>query len=124
MKPSLIIFDLDGTLIDSIHGIAYIINAVLEKNGFPARAFEEFYEIVGHGLRHSLVGALPKDFSEEHLIQKMLDEAHEFYEANPTVNTRFYPEIEKMLIELEGMGIPYAVNTNKPASISGNSARG
>jgi phosphoglycolate phosphatase len=109
--PMLIVFDLDGTLIDSQRDIADAVNALLQDYGHPPLALEAIAAMVGEGasvlVRRACVaaGIRPRDALERFL-------AH--YDERLTVHTRPYPGIPETLATLGARGHPLAVLTNKP----------
>ena len=67
-KINLIIFDLDGILIDSTLEIAFIVNCTLKKNGYPERSLEFYTENIGSGISDLLKKSLPKKYNEDWII--------------------------------------------------------
>lgn len=105
-----ILFDLDGTLIDTIGGIGYCCNEVLEKYGYKTYGMSDYKDFVGMGLRQTLVGAV--GYEPEHLNEMFL-EFIEIYSENPLINTVMYDDVDKLLRTLDDMGITWGINTNK-----------
>ncbi|OPX44283.1 phosphoglycolate phosphatase [Ruminiclostridium hungatei] len=107
------IFDLDGTLIDSLEDLADSANAALAKHGFgshPAIAYKKF---VGNGVRQLIKRAAPAGTAEEE-IDSILADYREIYNKNYVNKTRPYARIPEMLAMLEKLGIKMAVCSNKP----------
>lgn len=118
MRPDLVIFDLDGTLVDSIGGIAFSANHVLKLNGYPTHEVDDYRKLIGHGVRGTITNALPDGYSDQKSLDRMVEEFRAFYSRNYLVDTKLYPGVSEMLNQLEALGIPFAINTNKHASIS------
>lgn len=114
-----VIFDLDGTLIDSVPDIAENINIMLKHFGYPVLSEEEIKAKVGHGARN-----LVKDCIGKSLTDKELDERLEFYNYQYTNSgspkTRLYKGIPKTLKELKKRGYKLAILTNKPQETTDN----
>ncbi len=125
-----IIFDLDGTLIDSVKDIADAANSALEQRGFPLHSYEEYRGFIGHGLRNLCQRSLPERFKlpieagsagpDRQLTeegQRELDICHRIlmdtYRAHPTDKTVLYPGIERVLEHARSKGIRMAVLSNK-----------
>ena len=73
MSYKLAIFDLDGTLLNTIRDLADSVNYALEKNGFPKRTLEEVTKFVGNGIRKLIVRAVPKG-TDEHMTDVVRSE--------------------------------------------------
>ncbi|MFQ5723056.1 MAG: HAD family hydrolase [Terriglobia bacterium] len=109
----LLIFDLDGTLIDSRLDLANSVNATLQEFGFQARPPEEIFRYVGRGasmlIRRSL--GHPED---DHLVQRALAFFLRYYGEHMLDHTATYPGVREGLAELAGNGRLLTVLTNKP----------
>ncbi|MCL2833246.1 MAG: HAD family hydrolase [Treponema sp.] len=112
MKRKGIIFDLDGTLIDTLGDIAASMNKALEKNGFAALQTEAYREKVGWGIRRLAALCLPQD--KINFADKVADDAVTFYSAFPLVYTKPYPGITELISQVKQKKIRTAVLTNKP----------
>jgi phosphoglycolate phosphatase len=107
------VFDLDGTLIDSLLDIAQAVNHALGSVGHAPRSPEEVKGMIGHGVRRLLEAALATD--DEALIGRARDAFARSYEAGLAVRTRLYPGIPEALAALRAAGAYVTVATNKPA---------
>lgn len=118
MRNKLIIFDLDGTLVDTIEGIGFSMNKVLEKHGFPTHTIEAYRGFVGNGLRNLAKTTLPEEYRDEETIdlcyKEMLDVYSQFYFKGIAL----YPGIESLLDKLTEEGYTIAINTNKDQRIT------
>ncbi|MBP5487277.1 MAG: HAD hydrolase-like protein [Bacteroidales bacterium] len=113
MKNGLIvIFDLDGTLIDTIGDLAAAVENALSRNGFPGHSVEEYRKMVGHGIRNLVTRALPEGVSEG-TIDTVLSNFVEYYTAHIDVLSRPYPGIHQLLRGLNKAGVKLAVTSNK-----------
>ncbi len=111
--PQGIIFDLDGTLIDSLKDIALNCNIVLETLGYKTHELNDYKNFVGDGARILVQNALPKDISNEQL-EIALELFKEVYEKNLHHNTYLYDGIEELLQSLVFKNYKIAILSNKP----------
>lgn len=108
-----IIFDLDGTLTNTLQDIAYFMNSILRKYGFPEHETESYRYKVGGGMRNLVVHSLPEGELNDPLITKCEKELVELYYENPVVKTELYDGIPGILRELEKKGVPLGICSNK-----------
>jgi phosphoglycolate phosphatase len=108
-----VLFDLDGTLIDSLADIANALNDVLAEVGMPTRSLEEYRTLVGEGAAELVRRALPESHRDA-LLADVLDRYRRRYRNHLVVLTKPYEGIEHMLEALEALEIPKAIVTNKP----------
>lgn len=108
-----LIFDLDGTLINSLLDIALSMNNVLEKYNYPIHKIEEYNYFVGDGALVLVKNAMPNNSSDEE-IQVALKSFILNYEQNTHNNTFAYDGIYEMLEKLEMLKIKKAILSNKP----------
>lgn len=106
------IFDLDGTLIDSLQDIAQAMNAALEAHGLPPHSSDDYRRFVGEGVANLVRRALPADRSE--LFEAVMAEYRVRYGDRMTVETRPYPGLDSVLVALQRKRIKLAVLSNKP----------
>jgi phosphoglycolate phosphatase len=105
------LFDLDGTLADTLADIAGAVNEVLAARGLPVHPVRDYLGFVGEGARRLVERALPED--RQALVVEVLGEYHDAYAARLTRETRLYPGIAGMLDGLVAAGIPIAILSNK-----------
>ncbi len=113
----LLIFDLDGTLIDSKLDLVHAVNAARQEMGLPSLSIETVSSYVGNGADVLIRRALGPEASEadvEHALTFFL----QYYRAHKLDNTRLYPGVRSALDRLHAKGIPLAVLTNKPVRMS------
>jgi len=107
-----VLFDLDGTLVDTLHDIAEAMNQVLEAAGLPVLPIDAYREHVGWGARDLVVRALPE--AERPNTDAHLNAFRDRYYAHPVGSSALYPGIAELLTELEERQVPMAILTNKP----------
>lgn len=107
------IFDMDGTILDTLVDVTKSLNWALEKNGFPSRAQDEVRLMVGNGVKHLVACALPTNTPPD-IFEKVLSDNKEHYAAHCNENTRPYPGIIELLRKLKAAGIKLGVVSNKP----------
>lgn len=108
----LILFDLDGTLIDSLEDLAEAVNHALGLRGLPLHSVAEYRRMVGHGVRNLVKQALPEG-ADDALVDSALTDFKAYYQAHIDVHTRPYPGIPELLTDLQAHGIQLAVASNK-----------
>ena len=114
MKYKVILFDLDGTLLDTLEDLAEAVNEALRRRGFPLHTTEEYRKMVGHGVRNLVTVALPEAFrTDEAYIDSCLADFKAYYTEHIDVHTRPYPGIPELLSRLHGSGSRIAVASNK-----------
>ena len=109
----LIIFDLDGTLLNTIADLAQATNHALHCLGYPLHALEEYPMMVGNGVNKLLERALPDGERSEANAQRMRREFVPFYDAHCADLSRPYEGITELLEELQRRGCMLAVASNK-----------
>ena len=112
MKYEAILFDLDGTLTDTLGDLANSVNFALRESGFPERTLGEVKSFVGNGVRRLIYLSVP-DNADEETAEKCLSVFKEYYKNHSLVETRPYDGIISMLESLKKQGIKIAVVTNK-----------
>ena len=113
-----VIFDLDGTLIDSKEDLALATNRVLCRRGYAPWPVEQYGIFMGHGLRALTEQAMPEASRTDGEIDRCHDLILEDYGRNCMVKTRLYAGIDKVLDYLTETGVRKAVLTNKPHAIA------
>lgn len=120
-----VVFDLDGTLLDTLRDLADAVNAALTKNGLPTRSLDDVRRFVGNGIANLIVRAMPggeypdtlSDIADDpvkvELHHRLLQDFSEYYEIHCEDNTRPYDGIVPLLETLKAQGIRMAVVSNK-----------
>ena len=114
MSFKAIIFDLDGTLIDSLEDLCNAANRVLKKNNFPTHKMEAYRYFVGEGVVALITRALPDEIKNEDIINSCVGEFREEYRRNWNIKTKPYEGIAEMLDLITLRGLKMAVLSNKP----------
>lgn len=107
----LIIFDLDGTLLDTIADLGTAVNHALEQKGYQRHPLAVYPYMVGNGVRKLIERAQPDASPEE--VEELLKLFRKYYDEHCTDYTKPYPGIPQLLDELTRHGISLAVATNK-----------
>ena len=107
-----ILFDLDGTLLDTLDDLTDGVNHVLSQFGYPRRSREEVCRFVGNGAAVLMQRAVPQGMD----WQKPLEAFQSYYRDHCQIKTRVYDGLLDMLSELKAKGIKLAVVSNKPDS--------
>ena len=117
-RPQLVLFDLDGTLIDTAPDLAWSIDETLQHLQLPACGETRVRGWIGSGITGLLHRALTNDINgraEPRLFERALEIFHELYYDNICVRSRIYPGVSEALAYLRDSGIPSACVTNKAA---------
>lgn len=113
--PRAVLFDLDGTLADSIEDLGGAFNRVLASHGYPIYPVEQYKTMVGNGFIALTRRALPREVSaDESLVEAINREAEELYSQHFLDLTRPFPGVTETLATLDEKDITLAVLSNKP----------
>lgn len=115
MKYDLIIFDMDGTILNTLEDLKNSLNYVLQQAGYQTRTLEEVRTFVGNGIRKTIERALPSDIEEEK-IDELFSLFMDYYAIHNTDNTKPYNGVIDLLKELKHLGYKTAVVSNKQDS--------
>lgn len=110
---SLIIFDLDGTLLNTIEDLAHAANHALQCAGFPTHEIASYRFYVGNGVSRLLERVLPPDARNPENVERLRGYFHDYYSRHLTDYTRPYPGIPELLDDLTVKGFKIAVASNK-----------
>lgn len=108
-----VLFDLDGTLVNSIYDIGSAVNFALNELGQPGFSIEQYYQMVGNGMKKLCQRALAQD--KQHLVDALLERYQARYLAHCCDETVVYEGVPQLLSALHERGYKLAVITNKPA---------
>src|SRR5690606_22241903 len=112
MKYDTIIFDLDGTLLNTLDDLCDSVNTILLKHGFPERSLDEVRRFLGNGVGALMRLAVPKSVTDEE-VAVYLDEFKEHYEQNMENKTRPFDGIMELLLDLNRYNYHVAIVSNK-----------
>lgn len=108
----LIVFDLDGTLVDAFADIAAAVNHMLALDGLPPRTVEEVKQHVGRGVRRLVAGILGTE--DEKVLDEKVRVLTEYYRQYPVREATLYDGVAEGLAQLDQAGLHLAVASNKP----------
>ena len=109
-----VIFDLDGTLLDTLADLADAVNRVLSANGYPRHPEQDYRWFVGDGSAMLITRALPPDCRNTENVQACLERFIADYNQHWHQKTAPYPGIKELLETLQTRRLKLAVVTNKP----------
>jgi phosphoglycolate phosphatase len=109
-----ILFDLDGTLLDTLADIACAANAGLRELGFPTHPIESYRRFVGDGAGCLARRIMPEDHQDDETVDRCREIIAAEYAKRWADNTKPYPGVPELLAELHVRGVPMAVLSNKP----------
>lgn len=114
MKYELVLFDLDGTLLNTIDDLGEAVNHAMAQHGFPLRTRSEYTKMVGHGVRNLVMKALPDDVrDDEAVVDAALADFMAYYTAHIDIHTYPYAGMQELVGELHREGVLMAVASNK-----------
>lgn len=109
----LVLFDLDGTLLDTLGDLTGAVNHILGELDYPQRSAMEVRSYLGNGARELVRLALPCAV-EDSLLDEYLERYKKYYNAHSKIETKPYTGVLELLRELKGNGVRTAVVSNKP----------
>lgn len=112
MKFNSVVFDLDGTLLDTLGDLRDSVNFALEKNSLPKRTTEEIRSFVGNGIRLLIERSVPENTSLE-TTDRCFSDFKEYYKDHSAILTNPYDGIIDLMKELKSKGVKIAVVSNK-----------
>lgn len=112
MKYTLAVFDMDGTILNTLADLADATNYALTVRGFPPRTMEEVRGFIGNGVFNQIRRAVPAGTDEE-IVARLIPIYKEFYTAHMNIKTAPYPGIIEMMKALRAEGVKIGVSSNK-----------
>ena len=116
----LVVFDLDGTLVDSIFDLGNAVNFALEKHSLPLHPMADYYTFVGNGMEDLVRRSMGNKGSDDELYLRVRKDFDAHYNAHSNDNTVAYDGITELLENLKEKGIKTAVLTNKAQEYVGD----
>ena len=113
MRYKLVIFDLDGTLLDTIDDLKEAVNHAMSLRGFPTFTRDEVMAMVGHGARNLMRKALPVSHKDDDMVDAAYNDFRAYYITHIDVHTKPFPGIQDLLAKLHHEGVMLAVASNK-----------
>ena len=111
-KYDTVIFDLDGTLLNTLEDLANAVNFVMRKNHYPQRTIEEVRRFVGNGIRRLMELAVPENISETE-FEQVFEEFKNYYTEHCQIKTCAYDGVMPLLKHLDENGYAMAIVSNK-----------
>ncbi|MBS7262487.1 MAG: HAD family hydrolase [Eubacteriales bacterium] len=108
-----VIFDLDGTIADTIADLADACNFALKKAGFPTRPVSDYVKLVGHGRKNLLLSAAPEGRGEA-CIDELIADFNLYYREHFFDKTQAYDGMKEVVTELKATGCRLGILSNKP----------
>lgn len=112
MNIKLILFDLDGTLMNTLEDLTDSTNHILTTNNFPKRTIKEIRTFVGNGIKKLIERAVPENTSKE-IIEKCYKEMVSYYKEHSLIKTAPYSGVIDLIKNLRSKGIKIGIITNK-----------
>jgi phosphoglycolate phosphatase len=108
-----IIFDMDGTLLDTLSDIAATMNLVLRSYGWPEHEINEYRTLVGEGIENLVSRSIPPGNRQDDLISSLVIEYRKYYAGHWADQTEVYPGINELISELDKRKISMSILSNK-----------
>ena len=118
MTPKAVVFDLDGTLLNTIDDIAYLANMVLKKYGLSTYSIDEYKYFIGEGIFNLFIKTLPPHMQNEKALLPLIQEYRDLYRTQGNQRVTIYPGIRELLDGLTTRNIPLAILSNKPDDLT------
>ena len=118
MKHKLVIFDLDGTLLDTLDDLSAAVNYAMQQRNFPLHTRDEYMKMVGHGARNLMRQALPADHKDDEMVGAAYNDFRAYYSAHIDVYTQPFPGIQELMKQLHQAGVMLAVASSSVMEMS------
>ena len=112
MKYNTVIFDLDGTLLNTLDDLRDSLNDILDQNGYETRGIEDVRQFVGNGVRNLVRKSVPEHCTEDN-VDQILEKFKDHYKNNMQNKTRPYNGIMELLLDLHRYNYKIAIVSNK-----------
>jgi phosphoglycolate phosphatase len=113
MKFSGVLFDLDGTLLNTIDDLAESMNSVLEKHGLPQHSVDAYKYFVGEGMENLVRKSIPLDVCTDDFVTALFNEMKQTYRSRWNRKTKPYDGITEVLLSIKQAGLRIGVLSNK-----------
>ena len=113
MKYKLVIFDLDGTLLDTIDDLGAAVNHAMQQRGFPQHTRDEYMKMVGHGAHNLMRQALPDGHKDDDMVEAAYNDFKAYYTDHIDEHTKPFPGIQDLMATLHHESVLLAVASNK-----------
>ena len=113
-----VIFDLDGTLVDTLEDIADAMDRVLALEGAPGHSYDAYRYLIGHGIRNLVAESLPPELRDERTIARCYERMIADYGEHSLVKTRVYDGVPELVRALRADGVLLAVHSNKADALT------
>lgn len=113
MSYKAVLFDMDGTLLDTLEDLCDSTNHALAQMGYPLRGIEEIRRFIGNGAEKQIRRAVPEGTNEEKIME-VLTAYRAYYQDHCQIKTKVYDGLLDVLSELKEKGVKMAVVSNKP----------
>ena len=113
MTYQAVLFDLDGTLLDTLEDLAGSVNSVLSEQGFPPHPVPAYKHLLGDGVEYLISQSLPEKHRDDAMIARCIEAMLRVYADRWAVKTRPYDGVPEMLTALTKRGVKMAVLSNK-----------
>lgn len=113
VMKKLVIFDLDGTLLNTIEDLGQAANYALERNGYATHSMASYPYFVGNGVRRLMTRVLPEDARDDETVDRVLGDFITYYDDHCTDYTKPYNGMPELLQDLKDLGVAIAVASNK-----------
>lgn len=111
-KYKVAVFDMDGTVLDTLADMHACVNHILSSYGCPTRTYDEVRSFVGNGIGPLLARSFPADYKKDD--KKVFGEFMDYYREHCVDKTKPYDGITKLLSDLKDSGVKIAIVSNKP----------
>lgn len=114
MKWELVIFDLDGTVLDTIQDLGEAVNYAFSRHGQPKKTLSEFRMMAGNGIRNLVSNALPENLrKDEAILSDFVKQFTSYYKAHICDNTKPYDGMPELISDIIASGATVAIASNK-----------
>ena len=113
MKYKAVLYDMDGTVLDTLADLTDAVNVSLRRFGLPEQPAMHVRDVLGNGARRLIMGCLPEE-TDEKTVDAVLEFYKPYYDAHCREKTAPYPGITELMRRLRDAGVKQAVVSNKP----------